>query len=162
MIDLSVTAVFFLVGLRWGAVGVALAWVASCWIIALPAIWYAGRPIQLGIGPVITVVWKYVLASMLAGCATAALVRKMPVELVTPNAFWAFTRLAVTSILFGVLYLGTVILLHRGCGPLNQLAGLLQEMTSRRLSTSPPLSQGPEEDSMDLAESAKLCPEEVS
>ncbi|HWY53282.1 MAG TPA: lipopolysaccharide biosynthesis protein [Terriglobales bacterium] len=162
MIDLSVTAVFFLVGLRWGAVGIALAWVASCWIITLPAIWYAGRPIHLGIGSVITVVWKYVLASLLAGCASAALVREMPAVLMTPDAFWAFARLAVTSILFGVLYLGAVILLHRGCRPLKQLAGLLQEMTSRRLSTSPPPSQSPEEDSMDLSETARLCPEEVS
>jgi PST family polysaccharide transporter len=131
MVDLAVTALFLLVGLRWGPVGIALAWVASSWIITLPALWYAGRPINFGVSPVLAAVWKYIVASLIAGCASAVLIRQMPYLLAASGSFWAFARLGVTSVLFGVLYLGVVILLHRGCAPLSHLAGLLRVMVSR-------------------------------
>jgi PST family polysaccharide transporter len=135
MVDLSVTALFLLVGLRWGPVGIALAWVASSWTITLPALWYAGRPINFGVAPVLAAVWKYIVASLLAGCASAALIGHLPSLVVASGSFWAFARIGVTSVLFGVLYLGVVILLHRGYAPLTQLAGLLREMVSRERSS---------------------------
>jgi hypothetical protein len=38
----------------------------------------------------------------------------------------------VTSVLFGILYLGSVILLYWGCTPIHELAGLLREMVPWR------------------------------
>jgi O-antigen/teichoic acid export membrane protein len=130
-VDLAVTTVFLLVGLHWHAEGIAVAWVASYWVIALPALWYAGRPIQLGVSPVIEVIWKYIVASLTAGCAAFFIERTMPSFVAAPGPFWAIARLAAFSLLFLVLYLGAVIALHRGFAPLKQLVGLLREMTSR-------------------------------
>jgi len=67
LVDLGTTTLFLVVGLRWGAEGIAVAWVASYWVLAFPGLWYAGQPIKLSISSIISCVWRYILASLLAG-----------------------------------------------------------------------------------------------
>jgi len=128
IVEFIVTGLLFLLGLRWGAAGIAMAWSASFWILTIPALWYAGRPICLGIAPVLAVLWKYVLASALAGCASTVIIPRLPSLAGASGSVGAATRILTTSMLFGSMYLGGVILLHRGCAPLYQFAGLLREM----------------------------------
>jgi len=136
LVEFTVTALLLLLCLRWGPVGIAAAWTMSFWILTIPGLWYAGRPIHLGIAPVITAVWRYVLASLLAGCASAAIIRGLPFFVAAGDSVLIATRIAVISILFGTLYLGAVIVLHQGCAPLYQVAGLLRDMVHVRLSRS--------------------------
>jgi len=128
LVEVTVTVLLFILGLAWGPVGIAVAWTASFWILTLPALWYAGRPIGFGIAPVIAAVWKYVLASALAGCTSALITRELTSLLAAPGAVGALTRIATISVLLGTLYLGAVVLLHLGGAPLYQFAGLLREM----------------------------------
>jgi O-antigen/teichoic acid export membrane protein len=128
ILEFAVTCLFFLVGLPWGPVGIAVAWTASFWILTIPAFWYAGKPIELGVRPVLAEVWKYLLASLGASLATAAIAQRMPLFALVPNAKEALVRILVVSLLFGIFYLGMVILLHRGFAPLHRLAGLLAEI----------------------------------
>jgi O-antigen/teichoic acid export membrane protein len=58
ILEFIFTGLLFLLGLRWGPVGIAVAWTASFWILTIPAFWYAGRPIHLGIEPVIAAVCR--------------------------------------------------------------------------------------------------------
>jgi O-antigen/teichoic acid export membrane protein len=131
-VEFTVTALLFFLALPWGAVGIATAWTLSFWILTLPSLWYAGRPIQLGIAPLIAAVWKYILASLLAGGASAAIIPRLPSFADASGSVLALVHLVTISILFVTLYLGAVILLHRGCAPLYQVARLLQEMMTRR------------------------------
>jgi len=131
IVDLIVTTVFLLVGLRWHAEGIAVAWVASYWIITLPALWYAGKPIQLGISSVIAAIWKYVVASLIAGCITFAIAQAIPFLGAGSSPLSAFGRIVVVSVMFTAVYLGIVISLHRGYAPLKQVAEIFREMTSR-------------------------------
>jgi hypothetical protein len=62
MVELIVTGLLFLLGLHWGPAGIAVAWTVSFWILAIPAFWYAGRPIHLNTGSLMGAVWKYLLA----------------------------------------------------------------------------------------------------
>ena len=128
IVEFTVTGLLFLLGLPWGPVGIAVAWVVSFWILTIPALWYAGRPARLGIAPVIGAVWKYVLASALAGCASAVIIRGIPSLAAASGSMGAIGRIVVISVLFGALYLCAVILLHRGCAPLSQVAELLRDM----------------------------------
>jgi PST family polysaccharide transporter len=128
IVHFSATTILFLLGLRWGPPGVAMAWVASYWILAVPGIWYAGRQAQIPIGPVIGAVWKYIVSSAIASWATVAVLREVSVFMAESSAVEALMRIAVASSLFGVFYLGMVILLHRGCAPLAQLAAFIEEM----------------------------------
>ncbi len=128
-VEFAVTGLLFLAGLRWGLAGIAVAWVASYWILTIPAFLYAGRPARLGIAPVIGAVWKYALASALAGY-TAALVVHGSTSLATASGpMGAISRIVTTSALFGALYLCAVTFVHRGRAPFSQIAGLLRDMT---------------------------------
>ena len=60
--------------------------------------------------------------------ACAGIMRSIPSIVGVPGAVGALTRIVMITLLFGVLYLGAVILLHRGCAPLYQFVGLLREM----------------------------------
>jgi len=144
IIEFFVTGLLFIVGLHWGPVGMAVAWTASFWILTLPAFWYAGRPINLGIAPILAAVWKYIISAAVAGSATAWLIRDIPLFGAATSAMAAFVRIVMISLLFGILYLAAIVLLFQGCAPLYQVAALMREMVPwRRLHTaslaSPPI-----------------------
>jgi PST family polysaccharide transporter len=143
VIEFVVTGLLFLLGLRWGPAGIAAAWTTSFWILMLPAIWYAGRPIQLGISPVLAVVWKYTIASLVAGGATALIMQKAPTLMSASGSVEAAVRLVLVSTLFLTLYLGAVILLHRGCEPLYRITDLVREMLARGRFSRAPLAVAP-------------------
>ena len=76
IVEWTVTILLFLGGLHWGPQGIAVAWCISFWALTIPAMWYAGRPIGLGVGPMLRTVWRYVLAALVAyGVSLFILVR---------------------------------------------------------------------------------------
>lgn len=146
IVEFTVTVLLFLLALRWGPVGVAGAWTVSFWILTIPAFWYAGKPIELEVSSVVGAVWKFLLASAVAGVACFAIVKSV--------AFLHFgegtdlrsaaARLSTTSVLFLVLYLLAVIVLHGGLGPVRRFARLISELLpqSRLLRRPIPLKVG--------------------
>jgi PST family polysaccharide transporter len=128
LVEFIVTALLFILGLRRGPTGVALAWTASFWMLTIPALWYAGRPIQLRVGSIVAAAWKYVLASAIAGSTCALIIRTLPSLAAASGAVEAALHIVVSTLLFAILYLSAVILLHQGCAPLYQFAGVLREM----------------------------------
>lgn len=128
VIEFIVILLLFLICLRWGPVGIACAWSASLWLLFLPSLWYAGRPIHLGIGETLSAVWKYVAAALVAGIISAVLIGWSPVLGALSGILGASLRIFAVSLLFGVLYLVLVIILHRGPAPIHQLIRLTREM----------------------------------
>ena len=128
VVEFAVTVLLFLIALPWGPVGIAVAWTASFWILTIPAMWYAGRPINLRVTSVLSVVWRYAVASLLAGSATYGLVRLIPFLSSAPGVSGAVVRLVVVFVVLNIFYMGTVVLLHGGLAPLYQIAGLVREM----------------------------------
>jgi O-antigen/teichoic acid export membrane protein len=128
IVEIAVTALFFVLGLRWGPIGVAVGWVASLWVLALPGLWYAGRPAQLGVAPIVGVVWKHVVASALAGTAAALVLPGIAMQGLEPIA--VAVRILATVAVFSAFYLSLVIVFYSGVGPIGEFAGLLREMIS--------------------------------
>lgn len=142
MIDLTISALAIIVGLHWGAEGVALGWVTAYWIITLPALWYAGRPIHLGILSMIGVIWRYAVAAAMAGTIAFSIERAIPNLSAASGIAGAIARTSLNSLFFVAVYLGAVIALHNGIEPLARLARLFREMTSRsRFSSSQQISE---------------------
>jgi polysaccharide transporter, PST family len=137
VVEFFVTCLLFAIGLRWGPEGIALAWTASYGLLTIPAFWYAGRPIHLGITPIMSAIWKYVLASVLAGGATALAVQILPLHVVGSGLVGLSIRVVGISALFLTLYLGGVALLYGGWDPLMQFAMLVHEMIVPRRSDQP-------------------------
>jgi polysaccharide transporter, PST family len=126
------TGLLFVVALPWGPAGIAVAWSVSYWILSIPAFWYAGRPIGFGVSSLVSAVWRYAAASLLAGLATATIVRRTPFSGTPPSVEAALGAIIIISALFTTLYLSMVILLHWGYAPLRQFASLLREVVPSR------------------------------
>ena len=137
IVEFAFTASLFGLALPWGPKGIAAAWSVSYCALVVPAFWYAGRPIGLGVSFLIAAVWRYAAASLLAGAATAAIFRGTLIWSSPAGVGAALETIIITSSTFITFYVGTVILLHWGCAPLRQLAGLLREIGPRRIATSP-------------------------
>jgi len=132
VIEFLCTAGLFVMGLPWGPVGIASAWTVSFFVLMIPAFWYAGKPIDFGVAPVIAVVWRFFAASLAAACSTAWIVHTTPPFESAPGALGALARLASVSVLFFTLYLGAVVALHRGLEPLRQVARLVHDLVPPR------------------------------
>lgn len=130
IVEWVVTCLLFLVGLPWGPQGIAVAWCVSFWILTIPAMWYAGRPIGLGISPVLAAVWRYLAASLFAGLTCRLFFSGFASFAEAPGAFGAAIRVLLVSMTFGCLYLLAIVLLYRGLSPLRMLGDLLREMVS--------------------------------
>jgi polysaccharide transporter, PST family len=128
IIEFCVTGLLFVLALPWGPAGIAMSWSLSLFILTIPALRYAGRPIDLGIAPLMAAVWKFLFASVVAGCATALIVGRFRFTPMASSVVEASVRIATISLLYGVLYLSAVIILHRSCTPIYQLVRLFREM----------------------------------
>jgi polysaccharide transporter, PST family len=129
IIEVVVTCLLFLLALPWGPVGVAVAWSTAAWALLIPAFWYAGKPVDFRIVSFFAAIWRYLAASLMAGFATVAFGRVLPLVLAAPRSTQqAASGLAVITLLFVPLYLGAVVLLHGGLAPLHRLERLVREM----------------------------------
>lgn len=132
VVELSLTVSLFLAALPFGPGGIAAAWSISYWILLIPGFWYAGRPIGFGTVDLISAVWRFPLAALAAGLATTAVMQRTP-HWDTPSGIGgALEAIIIISTVFAAFYVGTVVLLHRGCGPLRQLVSLMREVTPLR------------------------------
>jgi PST family polysaccharide transporter len=130
--EFIVTLLLFLVCLHWGPVGIAIAWSSSLWILFLPSLWYAGRPVDLGIGETLSAVWKYVVASLVAGLISAVLIGWLLSLAHLSGILGASFRILSASLVFSVLYLVLVIILYRGPSPIHNLIRLTRDMLPQR------------------------------
>lgn len=136
LVEFGCTASLFLVMLHWGPSGIAIAWTASYFLLMFPGFWYAGRPIGLKLSSVLGEIWKFFVASVIAGCVTALLVRALPHFMTVDSGTFAFLRMAAISVVFSALYLGCVIALHRGMTPINQTIALMHDLRPERRTQS--------------------------
>jgi polysaccharide transporter, PST family len=128
LVESAATALLFVVALPWGPAGIAVAWSVSYWILLVPAFWYAGRPIGFGVSTLVAAVWRYVIAALLAGVVFTTIIQGRLTLTVATSAAEALKLIVVKSLLSVILYLGAVILLHRGYDPLFRVARLLRDM----------------------------------
>jgi polysaccharide transporter, PST family len=120
LIEFLCTASLFLLTLRWGPSGVALAWTTSYFVLMFPGFWYAGKPFA--------VIWKFFAASAVAGFATVLLIRAIPHSAPAFGASDAFVRMASVSVVFFGLYFCGVVALHRGLKPVNETVSLFRHL----------------------------------
>lgn len=132
VIEFLCTACLFFIALPWGPKAIALAWTVSFFVLMFPALWYAGAPIGLGVRPVLSIIWKYFVASVAAACSTAWLIHVAPQFEAVPGVPGALARLGSYSLLFLTMYLSAVVALHRGLEPVRLAARLIRELLPSR------------------------------
>jgi polysaccharide transporter, PST family len=122
LVEFTAIGMCFAAGFRWGPIGLAIAWVASWWILTIPALWYAGKPAGLGIGDILAAIWKYVLAATLAVMTTTWIVTVLSSSM---------ARIVVLTTVFIAAYCAAIVALHRGCAPFDQMAAILDDMLAK-------------------------------
>ncbi len=90
-------------GLPFGPIGIAVAYVVSMFLLFVPALVYAGRPLGIGAGDVVRAVWRP-LAGALAAAASVSVLRSM-----IDGSDHAAFRLALLVIAYVLSYLTIVI-----------------------------------------------------
>ncbi len=136
LLEVACTVTLFLLALHWGPSGIALAWTTSYFLLIFPGLWYAGKPIGLGIGTVFATVWRFFAASVAAALGTALIIHATPYFAVSHGAREAFVRIVSVSLVFVVLYLAGVIALHQGLRPLTETVSLIHELLPERAARS--------------------------
>lgn len=130
IVECVTTCLLLICGLGWGPQGIAVAWCLSFWMLTIPAMWYAGKPIDLGVTWILQAVWRYFAASLVAGFLSWQLMVRwiaLPNAQTTP---YAALRVLWMTISFVVLYIGAIVLLHGGFAPMRHLLRLLRDMVS--------------------------------
>ena len=124
VLSFIVTLTLFMTGLRFGPVGVAGAYSAGLYILTIPALWYAGRPIQLKTSALLSAVWKPFVSALTAGLLCWLVIHGSYPSL-RDNAL---VRVLVSALLCISVYLGLVLALHRSMRPISQLTEFLRDM----------------------------------
>jgi PST family polysaccharide transporter len=134
VVEVLVTVSLFVAGIPWGPVGIAVAWTLSYWLLTLPALWYAGRPIDFGLGPIIGAIWRYFIAALFAGIVTSLVIGRIPWLVAVSGSGGAGLRILITSLLLVVVYLAAVAALYGSATPIYQSAKLMRQMLIKRRS----------------------------
>lgn len=128
-----VTTSFFIVGLRFGIGGIAIAYSLAFYILFLPCLWYAGKPIQLSVFSVISAIWRYFSAALIAGLLSYAILYIFDSVHLTFINLNVFFRIISASILCALLYLIMIILLFQSLNPIKNFITTAREMLPHKL-----------------------------
>ncbi len=134
IVAIIVTVLLFVIGLPFGAIGVAIAYSASYYILIVPALWYAGRPIHLKITSVLSVIWKDFISALAAGLLSWFILYEN--ELLS-NIFRdtnIFARMTVSVILCIFIYLFLIVSLYQSTKPISQFISVLRDTVRGQVS----------------------------
>lgn len=126
------TATIFIIAAPYGPVAMAIAYSGKTLALLLPALWYAGRPIQLSMAHLLPAIWSYF--------ASAAAVYIF--WLFISQCWWPLSnllaemaslyRIVLISCIAPLLYISLVCMLQRSTQALNEISALIQLIITRR------------------------------
>jgi PST family polysaccharide transporter len=124
-----VMALCILIGIQFGVKGVAIAYTTYVFLSLVPSLWYAGAPIGLKFKKVVSVLWKPFIAA-----STSALLNKM--LLLQINSLPNISKIAISSVVYVILYSITLFLLYRSFKPFIELYTLFNLLVPSRSSNN--------------------------
>jgi len=126
-----VTLTAFLIAAPFGAVAMATAYSIKGYILILPGIWYAGRPIQLRLRQVIGCLRTYFLSAAVVGVSWLSLSGHwLPLKTLV-TGLSPLSRILLASCVTTVLYVAIVVLLERGFRSIRDILSLIPHILSR-------------------------------
>jgi O-antigen/teichoic acid export membrane protein len=131
IVFLAVIAGLLAVTARWGPVFVAAAFSGAYIFLLVPSLWYAGRPIDQPLAPLVKGIAPYFGAGLLTcvillGLSTVWAPTAMPFQ-----ALPVAVRIVVSGVLSGLLYTGFVVMLSRSLDPVKDFLSSIQILLSR-------------------------------
>jgi PST family polysaccharide transporter len=120
LVSTPIILLSYVLGLRWGITGVAVFRTASFFILLLPGLWYAGKPINLKISLILSEIWRYALCALMSGVLCAFFI--------VPNlaSFNIWLRIGASLFAYLIIYLAAIVIIHRSTGPIKRVLSLLK------------------------------------
>jgi PST family polysaccharide transporter len=113
-------------GLPFGATGVTVAYVICMFLLFIPTIVYAGRPLGIGASAVISVVWRPLVGSLLA--VVVGFILRFTLLVDAPG----MVTMAALTTAYATVYLVTVVGLLRVRMPIGVVLALLRDVLPSR------------------------------
>jgi len=127
------TTAFFIVGLTFGAEGVAIGYAVSFYILAAPCLLYAGKPINLPLSAIISSAWRYFAAALISGLMSFAILYKLDFVVSIFTHLPVFFRVILASTLCLALYLILIIFFYQSLNPIKQFFSTAHQMLPGRM-----------------------------
>ncbi|MBN1577312.1 MAG: lipopolysaccharide biosynthesis protein [Chitinispirillaceae bacterium] len=119
----------YVAGLPFGAFGVAVAYSISFYLLLIPALCYAGKPMNLKPIFFFSPLWRFILSFfVVVSLSWLIFFQYEPINNIL-REFNILIKVIILSFLSTSLYLFTVIALHQGVKPINQFLNILKEIT---------------------------------
>lgn len=131
IISALVTCCSFIIGLSWGALGVAIAYTTSMYLMIIPALWYAGGPINLKISSLLSSSWKFYISAFCAGFITWYLTHMNPHTSEVFSDLNILIRLTISTSMCTISYLFLVITLYQSTKPISDFIILLKSFIQK-------------------------------
>lgn len=129
----TITVIMFVIAAPIGAVAMAAAVSTRSYLLALPAIWYGGRPIQLSMKAVLRSIWPYFLSGLIVCTSWFLLLgRLLPWEEI-PKGSNLIVRILVSSGIATGLYIALVVLMQRSFRSIRNLLSLIPHILHRKV-----------------------------
>jgi PST family polysaccharide transporter len=129
IISVIVTVLLIVMGLPFGPWGVAIAYGVSFYVLVIPSLWYAARPVNLKIPAMLSVIWKPFVSALSAGLLSWFVLYSAEVTSNIFASFNVFVRIIVCAIVCICIYVLLIIILYRGTKSLLQFLAVFRDMT---------------------------------
>jgi len=133
IVEFIVTILCITIGLQFGALGVAVAFSISFYLLLGPALWYAGKPIGLKLSPVISTLWKYYISGFISALLCWLVFYKYAPVSDLYNDLNVLARIVIACVLCIALYLVLIIAFHKSTKPVTNFVSVLREMVGKKL-----------------------------
>lgn len=122
------TTIAFIIGLPFGIAGVAIAYTVTFYLLSVPALLYAGKPIKLKLSSILSATWKYFVAAILSASLSYIVVFSFNITTPFFTELNILIRIILSSILCLSLYLSFIVALHRSFQPINEFISTAYQM----------------------------------
>jgi PST family polysaccharide transporter len=128
ILELIISIAAFAIGISYGAIGVAVAYTVSIYVLVGPGLWYAGRPIQITLSSIVSVIWKYYVSALIAGLSCWYMLYSYDFTAKIYIDLNIYFRVIVASVFIITSYLLLIIVFYHNTKPLSQFVSVLHDI----------------------------------
>jgi len=125
---LLVALIAFFTGKFFGPMGVAIAYSTLFYVLLLPALYYAGRPLKIRLSFFLSILWKYWFSAFAAGAFFWMFLYIIKPTSLVFMGLTPFVRVTCSAFLYSLVYFLFIIILFKGPKPLTLLISTLKEV----------------------------------
>ena len=128
---LAVSLVAYTLGIQFGSIGVAVAYSFLFYALLIPALCYAGKPMDIKAAFFLSILWKYWFSAFLAAGIWMAVLHLLGPITLAYDHLGLLGKITATALAYGASYMSLILALFKGPGPLISLASVVRRFFTR-------------------------------